>query len=77
MPNRGDVLGRLPELEAMAQAAGRGEIPVTVYPKADAAEVDRFARAGIDRCIFYVPPDGRDPALRKLEELARLVAPFK
>ncbi len=77
MPNRGDVLGRLPELKAMAKAAGRGEIPVTVYPKAEAAELDQFARAGIDRCIFYVPPDGRDPALRKLEELARLVAPFQ
>ena len=77
MPNRGEVVGRLPELKALAQAAGRGHIPVTVYPKAEAAELDQFALAGIDRCIFYVPPDGRDQALRKLEELAQLVAPFK
>ena len=76
MPNRGEVLGRLPELKAMARDAGRGEIPVTVYPKAEAAELEQFARAGIDRCIFYVPPDGRDQALRKLDELTRLVAPF-
>src|SRR6266567_2894234 len=40
MPNRGEVVGRLPELKALAQAAGRGHIPVTVYPKAEAAELD-------------------------------------
>jgi len=77
MPNRGEVLGRMPELKAMAEAAGRGDIPVTVYPKADAAELEQFARAGVDRCIFYVPADGRDQALGRLEELTRLVAPFK
>ena len=76
MPNRGDVLGRMPELKSMAGAAGRGDIPVTVYPKADAAELEQFAGAGVDRCIFYVPPDGRDQALQKLEDLTRLVAPF-
>lgn len=77
MPNRGEVLGRLPELKAMAEAAGRGDIPVTVYPKAEASELEQFAQAGVDRCLFYVPPDGRDQALGRLEELTRLVAPFR
>jgi len=77
MPNRGEVIGRMPELKTMAEAAGRGNIPVTVYPKADASELEQFALAGVDRCIFYVPPDGRDQALGKLEELTRLVAPFR
>src|SRR4029079_11987225 len=39
MPNRGEVIGRMPELKTMAEAAGRGNIPVTVYPKADASEL--------------------------------------
>jgi methylmalonyl-CoA mutase cobalamin-binding subunit len=76
MPNRGEVMQRISELQSLAKAAGRSHIPVTVYPNADAEEIERFAEAGVDRCIFYVPPDGRDPALRKLDELAHLVRPF-
>ena len=76
MPNRGDDLGRIPELQELAQAAGRGRLSVTTYPKVDAAEIQRHADAGVERCIYYVPPDGRDQALKRLEELAALVKPF-
>jgi probable F420-dependent oxidoreductase len=76
MPNRGDDLPRIPELQELARAAGRGPIPVTTYPKADPAEIARHAEGGVDRCIYYLPPDGRDQALAKLEELAELVRPF-
>ncbi|HKW07830.1 MAG TPA: LLM class F420-dependent oxidoreductase [Candidatus Dormibacteraeota bacterium] len=76
MPNRGDVLARIPELERMAKDAGRGRIPVTYYPKATAEEIERCAQAGVDRLIWYVPPDGRDAALTRLEELTKLVRPY-
>ena len=76
MPNRGDVLARIPELERMAKDAGRGRIPVTYYPKATAEEIERCAQAGVDRLIWYVPPDGRDAALARLEELTKLVRPY-
>ena len=76
MPNRGDVFDRIPELRRMAEEAGRGPIPVTYYPKATAEEIERCAKAGIDRCIWYVPADGRDAALRKLEELGAIVGPY-
>jgi probable F420-dependent oxidoreductase len=76
MPNRGEVIERFQELRELAAAAGRGPIPVTVYPKASAAEIDKYAQVGVDRCIFYVPPDGRDEALSKLDELTDLVRPF-
>jgi probable F420-dependent oxidoreductase len=76
MPNRGDDIGRLPELQELARAAGRGHIPVTVYPKATAEEIEKYAAAGVERCIWYVPPDGRDQALAKLEELAQLIRPY-
>jgi probable F420-dependent oxidoreductase len=76
MPNRGDVIARIPELEEMARAAGRGPIPVTYYPKPGASEIERLAEAGVERCIYYVPPDGRDQALSKLEELGRMIRPY-
>ena len=77
MPNRGDVLGRLGELRELAKEAGRGEIPVTVYPKATAQDIDEMQRAGIDRCIWYLPPDGRDQALKRLDELEKLTRPYR
>jgi probable F420-dependent oxidoreductase len=76
MPNRGEVVERLPELQRLAREAGRERIPVTYYPKVSADEIERLARAGIDRCIYYVPPDGRDPALRKLEDLGAMIRPY-
>ena len=75
MPNRGDVVERIPELQRMAKAAGRDPIPVTYYPKASAEEIERLARAGVERLIWYVPPDGRDAALKKLEELGKMIRP--
>ena len=76
MPNRGDVFQRIPELQRMANDAGRHHIPVTYYPKASAEAIEECAKVGVDRCIWYVPPDGRDAALRKLEELAAMVRPY-
>jgi len=76
MPNRGADLPRIPELQELARAAGRGPLPVSVYPKAEPAAIEQAAEAGVERCIWYVPPDGRDQALAKLEELADLMKPF-
>jgi probable F420-dependent oxidoreductase len=76
MPNRGQALERIPELRRMAEEAGRGHIPVSFSPRADAESIARAGEAGVERCIFYVPPDGRAPALAKLAELAKLVEPF-
>jgi probable F420-dependent oxidoreductase len=76
MPNRGDVIERIPELQELARAAGRGHIPVSYFPKAEASEIERLAEAGVERCIYYVPPDGRDQALAKLEELGRMIQPY-
>ena len=76
MPNRGDVLERIRELQRMAKEAGRGPIPVSYYPRATAEEIERCAKAGIERCIWYVPADGRDAALKRLDELGRMIRPY-
>jgi hypothetical protein len=62
----------------MAEEAGRGPIPVTSYGRdGGAAEIERYNEAGLERVIWYVPPDGRDAALRRLEELAELIRPYR
>jgi probable F420-dependent oxidoreductase len=76
MPNRGNAIERIPELQELARAAGRAPIPVSFYPKAEASEIERLAKAGVERCIWYVPPDGRDQALSKLEELGKMIRPY-
>ena len=76
MPNRGVVLERIPELARLAAAAGRDSIPVTTYPRADAADLEAHRAAGVERCLFYLPADGRDAALSRLELLSELVRPF-
>jgi probable F420-dependent oxidoreductase len=78
MPNRGDIVGRIPELHRLAEEAGRGPIPVTAYGSegGGAAEIERYLDAGVERMIYYVPADGRDAALSKLEHWAELVQPY-
>ena len=76
MPNRGDVFERIPQLQRMAKDAGREPIPVTYYPRATAEEIERCANAGMERLIWYVPPDGRDAALKKLDALGKLIGPY-
>jgi probable F420-dependent oxidoreductase len=77
MPNRGAAVARIPELRRLEQEAGRGHIPVTLYPQESSAAIEEAAAAGVERCIFYLPPDGRAPALTKLETLSRLVTPYR
>jgi probable F420-dependent oxidoreductase len=77
MPNRGAALQRIPELREMEQASGRAHIPVSFYPREAAADIERAGESGVERCIFYVPADGRAPALTKLNELARLIEPYR
>jgi probable F420-dependent oxidoreductase len=76
MPNRGDVLERIPELQRLAKDGGREPIPVTYYPKASAEDIERSARAGVERLIWYVPAEGRDAALARLDELGTLIRPY-
>jgi len=78
MPNRGDWLDRIPELARMCEEAGREPVPITSYgsPRGGAAEIERYRDHGIARVIWYLPADGRDAALRRLEELAELIRPY-
>jgi probable F420-dependent oxidoreductase len=76
MPNRGDFLERIPDLQRLAQEAGRAPIPVTAYVKPAPQEIERCIQAGVERVIFYLPSDGREAALDRLESLTKLTAPY-
>lgn len=77
MPNRGDFLERIPELQRLARDAGRGPIPVTAYARPDPQQIERCIAAGVERIIYYLPSDGRDAALTALDKLTDLTKPYR
>jgi probable F420-dependent oxidoreductase len=78
MPNRMDdeekLFARVAELQERARAAGRDFIPVTfssARPKPDV--IERLAKGGIHRCVFYVPPVPADEIERHIDKRAAVV----
>jgi probable F420-dependent oxidoreductase len=69
---------RIAELNRLAAAAGRGRIPVSVFQAStEPAEVEQYAAAGVNRCIFNLPSAPAVevlPRLRQYAELRRMVA---
>jgi probable F420-dependent oxidoreductase len=78
IPNGSGYLERIPELQELAAQAGRAPIPITAYPGGTTPEVvEEHQRAGVERLIWYVPQDGRDGALSRLDGLTRLIEQFR
>jgi probable F420-dependent oxidoreductase len=77
MPNRGDFLSRIPELQRLATEAGRGPIPVSAYGQPTREQIERFIEAGVERAIYYVPSDDRDAALFGLETITQATEPYR
>ena len=67
----------LPErINAFLQRAageGRGEVAVTVYGTRP-EEVSEYAEAGAHRCVFWLPPRPPEETVRRVEELAEVLA---
>jgi probable F420-dependent oxidoreductase len=81
IPNRmstEDLAARIAELNARAADIGRERVPVTVVGGAvDPAAIERVARAGADRVVFWLPQDGRDAVEAGLDECAAACAQFE
>lgn len=70
---RADFKARIDELNRLAAAAGRADIPVTIFGAAPKPEViDAYAEAGVERLLFHLPPAPRDEVLPLLEQRAEL-----
>jgi probable F420-dependent oxidoreductase len=68
---------RVGRLNEMAEEAGRGRIPVTVYGAVAREEViAHYADIGIDRCTFWLPPVPESEAIPQLDRYAEMVGSF-
>ena len=81
IPNPETRLSQLPErveeLHRMAEEAGRDRIPVTFYGlKPDAEALERYAEAGVDRGIFFLPSASREELEPVLDHYTQLAEGF-
>jgi probable F420-dependent oxidoreductase len=69
------LIGRIERLRDAGEAAGRGPLPTTLQlAPTDPAEIERFGAAGVDRCVWYLPPAGHDKVERAFDRYAEVVA---
>ncbi|OSC27414.1 LLM class F420-dependent oxidoreductase [Mycobacterium vulneris] len=66
---------RAARLQQRAADAGRGRIPISLFAaSSDRGMVERYASAGIERCLFLLPDAGDSEVTRELDRLAERVA---
>jgi probable F420-dependent oxidoreductase len=69
-----ELPGRIADLQNRAATAGRDRIPVTFYAvKPEAEALGRYAEAGVDRAVFYLPSGPPDDVVSYIGHLAALV----
>jgi probable F420-dependent oxidoreductase len=69
------LISRIERLRAAGEQAGRGPLPTTMQlAPTDPAEIARFAEAGVDRCVWFLPPAGQDKVERAMDRYAQVVA---
>jgi probable F420-dependent oxidoreductase len=79
-PNRGRgddrMLARIEELQRRGrEEAGREAVPVTLQlAPTEPHEIERYARAGVTRCVWYLPSAGRGKVERALDRYAAAMA---
>ena len=74
--NEEAVFKGLKVLDELAAEAGRdrGTISVSLFAAAaDPETLERYEEAGVDRCIFWLPPERADEVLPRLDRYARLL----
>jgi probable F420-dependent oxidoreductase len=80
MPNRirtEELGGRIAELQARAQQAGRSTIPVTIAGiRPDPTRIERVEQAGAQRVFFWLPP-ARGELQRALERITSAVEEYQ
>ena len=76
LPNRQDDLAeRIAELQRRAAEAGRDRVGVSLFgADAQREAIERYAEAGVTRCLFRLESAAPDVVARRVDELAALVA---
>jgi probable F420-dependent oxidoreductase len=78
-PDRGErpLADRIAEFWHLAESAGRGRLPVTVFgSRIDAGLVDEYQAAGVSRCVFRLPPASADEVMPALDRAAAVARRF-
>ena len=71
------IAERVIELQRLAAALGRGAIPVTaMHLPPERREIERYAAAGVTRCVFTLPSGDRAAVERAIEHLTKIIAPY-
>jgi probable F420-dependent oxidoreductase len=75
MPNdHPELEERVGELQRLAAARGRGPIPITVFDApTDPALIQRYAAAGVTRCVFTIPSNDAEQFGATLARLRELI----
>jgi probable F420-dependent oxidoreductase len=79
MPNRGptSLEDGMVQLRQRAELAGRAVPPVTVFGiDPEPAVIERFAAAGVERCLFRIRTGSEAEVEKELDERAALVSRF-
>jgi probable F420-dependent oxidoreductase len=81
MPNRlpdEELVARIGELNARAAEVGRERIPVTVVGMApEPARIDRLAGGGVDRVVFWLPPESADAVEEGFDRYVAVMEQFQ
>ena len=68
---------QIPELNRLAEKAGRGPIPVTAYGVPGEKEVvEKYLKVGVERCVFWLPSEPPEQTLPTLDRLAEIAKSF-
>ncbi|MCH7523220.1 MAG: LLM class F420-dependent oxidoreductase [Chloroflexi bacterium] len=68
---------QIPELNRLAEKAGRGPIPVTAYGVPGEKEVvEKYLEVGVERCVFWLPSEPPEQTLPTLDRLAEIAKSF-
>jgi len=74
---RADLTSRIAELQRLAAEAGRSTIPVSIFGAPAKPEViEQYAKAGVERVIFTLPPAPAKEVLPLLKNQADLAKRF-
>ena len=68
---------QIPELNRLAEKAGREPIPVTAYGVPGEKEVvEKYLEVGVERCVFWLPSEPPEQTLPTLDRLAEIAKSF-
>jgi len=75
-PREHDLPGRVAELRRRAEEAGK---EVTIVPfdhRSKPKFVEEMQQLGVDGCVFWIPPEGRDETETRLDRIAARLGEF-